>query len=72
MGDNKKRPPAALRPLVHFICFWRMSCIDCAKRDGTDFDCEWRDLDGARIMACDWLWNGQWPGKRKNRKRKGR
>lgn len=70
---NKNRvPPAFLRPMVHFICFWRMSCRDCANRDGPYCDCEWRDRDGARIMACDWRWNGQWPGKRKNKKRKER
>ena len=72
---NKSRvPPAFLRPMVHFICFWRMSCIDCANRDGTVCDCEWRDRDGARIMACDWKWNGEWPGRRikRNKKRKER
>lgn len=62
---NKNRvPPAFLRPLAHFICFCRYSCADCANRDGPDCDCEWRDRDGARIMACDWRWNGQWPTKR--------
>ena len=58
MGDNKKRrPPAFLRPLVHFTCFWRMSCLDCVNRDGPDCDCELLDKDGARIMACWWRWN---------------
>lgn len=66
MDDKNKRrvPPAFLRPLVHFICFWRMSCRDCANRDGPDCDYEWRDRDGARIMACDWRWNGEWPSRR--------
>ena len=65
MGDNKKRrPPAFLRPLVHFTCFWRMSCLDCVNRDGPDCDCELLDKDGARIMACWWRWNGEWPTRR--------
>ena len=68
----RRVPPAFLRPLAHFICFCRYSCADCANRDGQDCDCEWLDNDCARIMACDWKWNGEWPGRRikRNKKRK--
>ena len=62
---NKNRvPPAFLRPIAHFICFCRYSCADCANRDGPDCDCELLDKDGARIMACDWRWRGEWPSRR--------
>ena len=66
MDDKNKRrvPPAFLRPMAHFICFCRYSCADCANRDGTVCDCEWRDRDGARIMACNWRWNGERPSGR--------
>lgn len=68
MGDNKKRrPPVILRPLVHCVCFFRMSCLDCVNRDGPDYDCEWLDKDGARIMACNWRWNGEWPTRRRKK-----
>lgn len=72
MGDNKKRrPPKLIRPLVHCICFMRMSCMDCVNRDGPDYDCEWLDKDGARIMACNWRWNGEWPTRRDRGKKEG-